>query len=147
MSNVQALPVQRTTGDRHAPPSVTLVVNVKVAEGDWSGYQRAVDAFRSKIPENAFSKDVFNGSLMLLPEWHDLFMEFKRSKLREYLGPTKIRSFKREPKILTDDLRRSLAETNFREREKREPYFVRIAALYAQIAELEWEMDTARGTR
>jgi organic radical activating enzyme len=153
MSNVQALSVARNHGvDSHAPSSVTLVVNVKVNEGDWSGYKHAVEAFAAKIPDSAYTRSSFTGEPVLLPEWRALFTEFKRSKLREYLGTTKSRSFKRGPKILTDALCRQLAESNAQERKRREPHFVRIAELYAQIAELEWEidkweMDTARSTR
>lgn len=104
--------------------------NVKIKVGDWDSYLRYMAVFREK--NKHFSKDE--------QSWRVMLMRAHHAAIRDYLGP-KLRSFTREPKILTQELIDKLKASNLAARKKRAPYFVAIASLYQQIENFELELS------
>lgn len=144
VGNVHQLPLNQQVPVMQRIPTV----EVEVRAGDWASYQRATYEFRVRVPDSAFrSEKGLAGGLVLRHEWAVMFAQFKRERMREYLGVNTIRSFTREPKVLTPEFVQKLAVNNVQRREDCEPYFVKIAALYAQIEQLEWEIDNTMRRR
>lgn len=112
----------RVVGQQEVVPTDT----VQVRQGDWSSYLLSVAEFKKTF--KALDKEDH--------EWKNLLMQFQRERIREYLGPH-IRSYSREPKVLTPEVIQELAEKNLEARKVRAPYFVKIAELLKQIDKYE----------
>jgi hypothetical protein len=101
----------------------------------WLVYCSKITAFVNALPDEAHVVDFM--VLRLTSNWQTKLYAYKRQCMREYLGGKKLRSYTQPPKILTPAWLETTKAANFANRLKREPYFVKIADLYKQIAELE----------
>lgn len=119
-----------------------MLEQTRVQAGDWNAAQRASKEFIECLPEEAFvpANSMLMQDRRLSDQWTSMLMQFKRAKCREYLGPL-IRGVHAGPKVLTPEFVQSLAVANQKDRVRREPYFVKIAAAYNYIRQLEWALD------
>jgi hypothetical protein len=117
------------------------VVTSVVREGDWGSYRRSVAELISSLPDVAYDQQRDCGTknsikLVLNYEYELLVLQGKLSRCKSYLG-NKIRSFRREPQILTGSTVETLAVENQTRRQREMPYFVELASLYRRMTELD----------
>lgn len=104
------------------------VPSVDPVRGNWQAYLEDVATFAASCENMPWLERV------------RAIADFKRQRIRMYLGP-RHRSVTREPKIFTTSTLTQLAAVNKNDRRVREPYFVRIADLYQQVAKLDMEIE------
>lgn len=116
-----------------------MVKPVALSAGDvrWAEYAASLAEFRSAIPTDAYQECGGTLKAQLKTAWLTKIRLHSLEAIREYLGVGAIRSYSRESKVFTLAYMERLRAQNLAERIRREPYFVKMAALYEQINQLE----------
>lgn len=110
--------------------ALPVIPHNRTIEGDWASYQTSLDEFRDQYHEqNADEGHPTH-------ERSRMFLTHSLLQCRVYLGP-RIRSFRRDPTVLTAETVESMSLANQARREISAPYFVELAALYRRMTELE----------